>query len=83
MNRQPAEFGAAVQPELRAMQFGDPLDNGQAQAAAAVVTHAASDIGSFIRAQPRRNEKLMNSQAYFLQQAADRQRQIDTINKQD
>ncbi len=39
--------------------------------------------GSFIRAQPRRNEKLMNSQAYFLQQAADRQRQIDTINKQD
>ncbi|MEY3443510.1 MAG: hypothetical protein RLZZ519_1791 [Bacteroidota bacterium] len=39
--------------------------------------------GSFIRAQPRRNEKLMNAQAFFLQQAADRQRQIDTINKQD
>ena len=39
--------------------------------------------GSFVRAQPRRNEKLMNAQMFFLQQAADRQRQIDTINKQD
>ncbi|HEX2901417.1 MAG TPA: polyphosphate kinase 1 [Bacteroidia bacterium] len=39
--------------------------------------------GSFIRAQPRRNERVVNSQEYFLNQASERQKQIDTISKQD
>ena len=39
--------------------------------------------GSFVRAQPRRNERLCDAQAAFLAQAAERKQQVDTISKQD
>ena len=37
--------------------------------------------GSFVRAMPRRNEKQVNSQSYFLRLAAERQLEIDTIKR--
>jgi polyphosphate kinase len=39
--------------------------------------------GSFVRAQPRRNERHVNAQACFLGQAAERKQHVDTISKQD
>jgi polyphosphate kinase len=39
--------------------------------------------GSYIRDQPRKNEKPINSQEYFLRQASGRQMLVDTILKQD
>jgi polyphosphate kinase len=39
--------------------------------------------GNFVRVQPRRNERHISAQDYFLKQAAERQQEIDTISKQD
>jgi polyphosphate kinase len=39
--------------------------------------------GTFCRAVPRRNEKLVSAQQYFLNQAMERKQQVDTISRQD